>query len=311
MELGQEQVDAALVGLKLGSVVAISAMSGGNAPIFRIDLSSGAALVLKAYPEGVHSAPRKDAFAAAQLQNTALPVARHLLVDESRTRLPFGFTVSNYLPGVTAGTLRDHVDITSLYHQTGALLRVLHEIKMPAYGRFDAQGIVDPVASNAEFVRRRIAHGFERFLALGGDPALAARLRKIAEELLPDIVPHSRGAVFAHDDLHPNNVLAVEDAAGRLVLSGLIDFGNAQAADAVADLAKCLFCSEHDAPGSTPHILAGYGRIDHPDPQGAIWYYTLLHRVTMWFWLRHIGAIPTPETPSGLIDDLRMMAESA
>ncbi|UXN74728.1 hypothetical protein N8D56_06545 [Devosia sp. A8/3-2] len=76
-----------------------------------------------------------------------------------------------------------------------------------------------------------------------------------------------------------------------------------RAADPVLDLAKCLFCSEHDAPSSTPHILAGYGPIEHPDPQGAIWYYTLLHRVTMWWWLRQIGVIATADTPSELIDD--------
>lgn len=310
MELEEEQVAAALAGLTLGSVVAIKAMSGGNAPIFRIDLSNGSALVLKAYPEGVHSAPGKDGFAAAQLRGKDLPVAQQLLVDESGTKLPFGFVVSNYLPGVTAGTLRDHPDIASLYRQTGALLRSLHEIKMPAYGAFGAEGIVDPVASNEAAMRRRIAYSFERFRAMGGEPALGARLREIVEARFAAIVPHSKGAVFAHDDLHPNNVLAVEDAEGKLVLSGLIDFGNAQAADAVADLAKCLFCSEHDAPGSTPHILAGYGRIGHPDPAGALWYYTLLHRVTMWCWLRRVGVIPAADTPSELIDDLRAMAAS-
>ncbi|GLQ11742.1 hypothetical protein GCM10007913_36740 [Devosia yakushimensis] len=310
MRLERDQVDAALAGLDLGRVATVTEMSGGSSSVFRVDFLSGTSVVLKMYREGYHTGPAKDAFAAAQLDGVAVPVARHLLIDESRTRLPFDFVVTSYLPGVTAGTLRDHADIASLYRQTGALLRRLHEIAMPAYGRFDGQGIVDPVVSNEEYIGRRIAYGFERFAAFGGDPVLADRLRRIAEARLPDIVPFSKGAVFAHDDLHPDNVLAVEDGHGRLVLSGLIDFGNAQAADPVLDLAKCLFCSEHDAPGSTPHILAGYGRIDHPDPEEAIWYYTLLHRVTMWFWLRHIGVIPTPDTPSGLIDDLRAMAES-
>ena len=58
-------------------------------------------------------------------------------------------------------------------------------------------------------------------------------------------------------------------------------------------------------------MLEGYGPIDHPNPRGALWYYTLLHRVIMWWWLRHIGAIASADTPSGLIDDLRIMAENA
>ena len=115
------------------------------------------------------------------------------------------------------------------------------------------------------------------------------------------------GALFAHDDLHPNNVLAVE-TDGKLSLSGLIDFGNAHAADPVSDLAKCLFCCEHDAPGSTQHILAGYGPIDHPAPERALAFYTLLHRIIMWWWLRHIGVISAPDAPSDIMDDLRRLA---
>jgi aminoglycoside phosphotransferase (APT) family kinase protein len=129
-------------------------------------------------------------------------------------------------------------------------------------------------------------------------------LQSLAESQFDAIVPHSMGAVFAHDDLHPNNVLAVERPDGQLELSGLIDFGNAQAADAVFDLAKCLFCSAHEAPGCRGPMLEGYGPIDHPDPTGALRYYTLLHRVIMWWWLRHVGVIPSPDAPSDLIDDL-------
>jgi hypothetical protein len=95
-----------------------------------------------------------------------------------------------------------------------------------------------------------------------------------------------------------------------LSLSGLVDFGNARAADATSDLAKCLFCSAHEDPASPGPILEGYGPIDHRDAEGALWYYTLLHRVIMWWWLRHVGVIPAADTPSELIDDLRAMAES-
>jgi Ser/Thr protein kinase RdoA (MazF antagonist) len=179
---------------------------------------------------------------------------------------------------------------------------------MPAYGAFGADGIVRPVATNAEFVRGLAETAFERFLHFGGDPRLAEKLRHIVEVQFEAIVPQSAGAVFAHDDLHPGNVLFVERPDGRLELSGLIDFGNAQAADPVFDLAKCLFCSEHDAPGCATAIRAGYGAIPHPDPEAALWFYTLLHRVIMWWWLRHTGAIAA-DTPAGLLDDLWEMAD--
>ncbi|WP_337956269.1 phosphotransferase [Devosia sp. ZB163] len=124
-----------------------------------------------------------------------------------------------------------------------------------------------------------------------------------------DVIAESRGAVFAHDDFQPHNVLAERDANGRLRLTGLLDFGNARASDSICDLAKALFCSEHDAPGSTPHIRAGYGAIDHPDPEAALWIYTLVHRVTMWMWLRHVGVILEGER-TDLMADLEAMAEA-
>lgn len=78
-----------------------------------------------------------------------------------------------------------------------------------------------------------------------------------------------------------------EAAEETLALSGLIDFGNVRAADAVFDLAKCLLCSM----------------------QSRAWYCSLLHRMIMW-WLRHIGAIPTADAPSGLIDDFQTMVNT-
>ena len=76
------------------------------------------------------------------------------------------------------------------------------------------------------------------------------------------------------------------------------------------DLAKNLFNTEHELPGSSPFILEGYGPIDHPDPQGALWFYTLHHRLVMWWWLRHVGIIPDGQ-PHDLIDALTQMADEA
>lgn len=304
MDLDIARFEGAIASLDLGRVVSVAEMTGGSSPAFRIDLASGTSVVLKVYPDNDIKIPSSDAFASTQVQGIGIPATRYLLVDKSRSRLPFRFAVTNYLPGVLASSLIGHPDATNLYLQIGALLRSLHALPMPAYGRFDARGIRAPAKSNALFVRGQFDHAFEQFVAHGGDATLTTRLRQLADGSFDAVVPHSRGAVFAHDDLHPNNVLALEND-GRLTLSGLIDFGNAYAADPVSDLAKCLFCSEHEAPGSTPHILAGYGPIDHPDPQRALRFYTLLHRLIMWWWLRHIGVIPTPDAPSDIMDDLR------
>ena len=308
--MDRQHVIDALAPLGLGNIGAIVEMAGGTSPVYRIDLASGDVVVLKLYAAD-YVVPGKDAFAARQLQHLDVPVTRFLLVDDTNRRLPFRYAVTNYLPGITAAALRDHPDIASIHRQTGALLRQLHTIKMPAYGAFDATGIVAPAATNAAFMTGLIEHAFAEMATEGADAALLARLRTIIDDGFDAVVPHSSGAVFAHDDLHPNNVLAVEGPDGRLTLSGLIDFGNARAADPVLDLAKCLFCSEHDAPGSTRHILAGYGPIDHPQPDAALAYYTLFHRMVMWWWLRRIGVIPTPDAPSDLMDTLRETARNS
>ncbi len=296
--------------LDLAAPIAIVPMLGGSAQVFRVDLADGESIILKTYPDELLSTPRKDAFAASLLRDIDVPVTRYLMLDESRSRLPFRFALTSYLKGTSARQFKDHPGMANVYRQAGALLKRLHAIELPSYGAFDAEGIVRPVRTNAEFVRRMIAGSFERFIHYGGDPALAERLRRILELRFNAIVAHAGGPVFAHDDLHPGNILVSASPDGTLSLSGLVDFGNARAADATSDLAKCLFCSTHEDPASPGPILEGYGPIDHPDPQGALWYYTLLHRVSMWSWLRHVGTLPAADTPSELIDDLSAMAET-
>lgn len=305
-----DQLQPVLRELNQADAISLAEMMGGSSATWRIDLANGEKLVFKAYADAARWRDGKEAFAAAQLKNLPIPITRYLLIDDSGSRLPYPFAITNYLPGVTIQSLAGHPDLDSAFRQTGALLRQLHGVRMPAYGAFGADGIVQPKAINGEFVRGVAVSGFERFRHYGADPALADRLEAIIDARFDDVVPYSRGPVFAHDDLYPNNVLAIETADRRLNLSGLIDFGNARSTDAVWDLAKCLFCSNHDMPGCRPHILAGYGPIDHPDPEAALRYYTLLHRVIMWSWLRHVGTIPAADTPSELIEDLREMADA-
>jgi aminoglycoside phosphotransferase (APT) family kinase protein len=310
MDLTARQLQPLLRELGKPDATSVTEMKGGSSRTWRIDLPDGERLVFKAYADAARWRDGKEAFAAAQVKDLPVPITRYLMIDDSLSRLPYTFAITNYLPGVTLQSLAGHPDIHSAFRQAGALLRQLHEVRMPGYGAFAVDGIIQPKATNGEFARGKADVAFERFRHYGASLVLADRLQAIVEERFGAIVPHSRGPVFAHDDLHPNNVLVVETAEGRLSLSGLIDFGNAQAADAVWDLAKCLFCSEHDISGCQPHILAGYGPIDHPDPAAALCYYTLLHRVTMWCWLRHVGVIATSDTPSELIDDLRQMASA-
>lgn len=293
----------------LGVPAAVTELIGGHARSFRIDRVDGAPLVLKAFNDAVPYATGKETYASQLLRELDVPMTRFLASDESRTRLPFRYTIANYLPGRQVMTFKDAGDVPDLYRQMGEMLRKLHTVPVPGYGAFDTDGLHDPVPTNTEYMNRRFTHGIGRFRHFGGDEALAGKLETIFAAGA-DLIAESRGAVFAHDDFQPHNVLAERGVDGRLHLTGLLDFGNARASDPVCDLAKALFCSEHDAPGSSPHLLEGYGPIDHSNPQAALRVYTLVHRVTMWWWLRHVGVIGDGEH-NALIDDLERMAAEA
>jgi len=306
VEIDPDRLAATFADFGLGVPAAITELIGGGARSFRIDRVDGPPVVLKAFNDAVPYATGKETYASRLLRDLDVPVTRFLASDETRTRLPFRYTIANYLPGRQVMTFKDAPDVADLYRQMGEMLRKLHSVQVPGYGAFDADGLHDPVPTNTEYLARRFAHGIGQFRRYGGGEALAQRLEAIFAAHA-DVIAESRGAVFAHDDFQPHNVLAERDAEGRLQLAGLLDFGNARASDPICDLAKAVFCSEHDAPGSGPHILEGYGPIDHSDPQAALRVYTLVHRVTMWWWLRHVGVIRDGEH-NPLIDDLEAMA---
>lgn len=307
---GLQQIAPILADIGLAAPLAITDIKDGSGRVFRLDLADGSAVVLKHYDEHYkqHYVVSGERYAERLLQKLDLPITRYLLQDESLTRLTFPFAITNYLPGVTVKSLAGEPDIADAWREMGRLLRKLHAVPTPGYGKFGPDGLINPVASNAEAMRRSFAYTFAQFRKYGADEALAIKLEAIVADRF-DQMTWSAGPVFAHDDLNPNNVLAQRDANGRLRLTGLIDFGNACAADAVSDLAKNIFHTAHEMPGSTPYILEGYGPIDHPDPEGALWFYTLHHRVLMWWWLRHVGVIPDGEKHD-LIRDLEAMAAS-
>ena len=290
----------------LGLLPALSAdrLPGGSGESWRIDLEGGAAVVLKIYDDR-KNLPRHDTHVARLLAALDLPVTQYLLVDDSQTRLPFRFALTNFIPGGPATAFASHRHYHDLFRQIGGLASKLHSIAMPAFGSFP-----NPAYSeHSDYIRSLADHAFGQCLAHGADPTLLARLQRIFDSDFAAIVPVTTQAVFAHDDLHPGNVLAVETDAG-LSISGLIDFGNARASCAVMDLAKTIFICEHDAPGSGAAILEGYGAIDHPSPTEALAFYTLLHRLIMWWWLRHVGVIESADADSDIMTALRITASA-
>lgn len=297
-------IDPVLTRVGLPPALALVRLHGGTGDVYRVDLKDGSSVVLKNF-EGKKALPALDAFASNIAASAGIPVSKYLLVDHSCSSLPFPFALMSLLPGEPATSFADRQDYRSLFVQIGDLARRLHTIRLPGFGALQEPEYVD----NEAYMRSLAEHAFSQFARYGADAELTRSLRHIFDRDFDAIVPATLQPVFAHDDLHPGNILALETDAG-LEISGLIDFGNARAQAAVMDLAKTIFICEHMAPGSGPSILEGYGPINHPQPQAALAYYTMLHRVIMWWWLRHIGVLATPDQDSDLMQALQRTASS-
>lgn len=293
--------------LRLGPAVGAERLPGGSAPSWRIDLADGSAVVVRTLHESAPRTPDNEIFVARLLEGLDLPTKRYLYFDDSLGIVPRPYVITNHLTGSPVRDFLHAPDIGDLQRQMGALLRQLHAFRLDRFGFFDKDGptgLSDP----DRWLRTYVEAAFTEFRTQGADPALATRLEEHFMARV-SILRDGRGPVFAHNDLNPGNVLAERDAAGRLRLTGLIDYGSAFAAPALFDLAKTLFICEHEMPGSGPAIRDGYGPVDHADPEAAIRLYLLLHRVVMWGWLRRYGTI-APGESSDLICDLEAMLEA-
>jgi Ser/Thr protein kinase RdoA (MazF antagonist) len=287
--------------------IGFARLHGGTSDVYRIDVAGAESpLVLKIYADEPAWIVAKEALVAGWIGAQAgLPIPQWLRVDEHRTRIPYRFALTTWLPGVTVRSLIGVPGIDAAYRQMGALLRRLHTIPMPAYGYIVGDGIRRPQPSNDDYMRIAFSLAFRQFREQGGEDSLTRRLEDKAQ-LRFHLLQSSAGPVFCHDDLQPGNVLAEYGGTGSVQLTGLIDFGNARAGDALFDLAKALFCCAHEDPRSTEPLLAGYGEINHPDPENALWLYTLFHRVTMWYSFTRRG--DTSDGPAGLLRDLDEMS---
>lgn len=292
---------AILASLALPAAISVVKLEGGSNAVDRVDLNDGQSLNLKTYDELRGKLPDREARAAQMLYDAGLPVSRYLLQDETCTRLPYRFALTTHLPGVSLASLTGKVELAQTYRQMGELLKRVHAVSMPFYGNLEGPGH----SSNAESVTDLARFAFAGFREQGANKNLADQLERVVADNM-HLAEESVGPVFAHDDFQPANVLVEPTGEAGWQLSGLIDFGNARAADPVQDLAKAIFCTEHMAPGAGALLLEGYGAVPHSRPDKALWFYTLLHRVIMWMWLRKIGVIAAGESHA-LIDDLKAM----
>ena len=283
---------------------AVSRLAGGSTEVYRIDLAGGAApLVLKLYADEPAWNPAKERLVAGWIGEAApLPIPRWLAVDETRRHLPLRYALISWLPGRPIRAFKDAPGVEAAYRLMGAALRRFHQIPMDGYGYILADGIETPRATNAAYMGEQFERLFQRFHDRSGDPALTRELEQAVRPSL-GLLALCKRPMLLHQDFPPGNLLAERGADGALRLTGLIDFANARAGDPLMDLATTLSCCTHEDPVSRAPLLEGYGRVDHPDLEGALWLYQLFFRVLLWTWLMDIGD-SAAAGPAGALGEL-------
>ncbi len=291
IELDPARLSPLLADLGLPAAITAEHLPGGGQPHWRLTLADGTHLVLRHLPETVIA---HEVYVSHLLDGLDLPTKHYLHTDYSLTLLPFAFALTSYIPANRCAPSSGRRTCPSCSIRWGrcsaACTRSVCRLSAIS-DRMVLRVRAGSIISSTSMSRRALPVSAAEAPKLPWPTPLKAFMANRA------VLWRPTGAVFAHNDFQPGNVLARRDADGRLRLAGLIDYGSAVANDPTSDLAKAIFIYEHQSPGSAPALRAGYGPIDHPEPELALELNLLLHRVIMWSWLRRFMPVEAPGLP--------------
>ncbi|MDR7275513.1 phosphotransferase family protein [Catenuloplanes atrovinosus] len=272
-----------------GCVVTEVVTRGGGSlhTVYEVRLAGAEPLIVKRYSEGWRWKQAKEIHVYTLM--AGIPgVPRVVGADHERA-----MTALTMLPGRPKWDRMP--DDASAYRRMGEFQAALHRIRMPAYG-YIVTGILEPVADNLTFMRRRFARQLDEFRAAGGPVDVHDAVARRAVEGEP-YVAACDGPVLCHNDLHEGNVLVDDDGT----VTGFIDVENALSADPMTDLAKTIQFDIGGSAAKRAALLAGYGPLPRYGAE-RIALYRMYHALELWTWFSSIGHTePLP----GLLDDLR------
>lgn len=212
-------------------------------------------------PDLVLRIPRTQAFAADLVKEAAvIPRARRAGVrtpalvtfDDSRTEVDVPYMVLERVPGVDLAALGDAPD--GVFREVGRELARLHRVTPGGAG--EPAGV--PVEYDPEAgAPHRLVDGL---LADGMLDAEAARWLRGWFDRLAGRIPQGAARVLVHGDIAPQNVMVSPGAgaspgaragAGPVLLTGIVDWGDAMWADPAVEFAKTPL-------SGVPALLDGY-----------------------------------------------------
>lgn len=261
--------------------------------VYEVRLAGADPLIVKQYSDEFRPKQAKEVHVYGLLARVG-SVPRVVRVDYERA-----MTVLTMLPGKPMWERASEPDTDrAAYRRLGQFQATLHRIRLPAYGYITTE-ILDPVADNTTYMRRKFARQLDEFRAAGGPTDVHDAVARRATAGDPCFAACS-GPVLCHNDLHEGNVLV--DEAGAV--TGFVDVENAEAADPMTDLAKTLQFELSESPAKRAALLDGYGPLP-PFGEERIELYRLYHALELWTWFSSIGN--TKPLPA-LLDSVRSLS---
>ena len=197
---------------------------------------------------------RNERLAYDLLAKSAVPVPTVIVLDESRSIVPYDFIIVTRLPGVNVAESRDGLNraqVRELAREAGGSLALLHEITFEGFGKLsDLKG--QPFVSWPDYFRdyaQRYVQPAQEYDLVEG--TTLSRLRGVLDRA-QDLLSQVTQGVSVHSDFHYENIL---QKRGRL--SGILDFEWALSGDPSADFVTADV-REEMLPGGEAAFVEGY-----------------------------------------------------
>jgi aminoglycoside phosphotransferase (APT) family kinase protein len=237
-----------------------------------------------------------------------VPLPEILAADDSKALLPHNFALMTKREGRHVLSLLDELsdlELEEVNRQVGVILRRLHDVTFDAFGYVGVSGVVEPHATNADYMTFQFEKKLREFDRLGGDPKLLHQAERYVRER-SDLLIDCLCASLCHDDCHEGNVLVLANDDHWRV-SALLDFENAVAGDPLLDLAKTHCYARRPSEARLNALVEGYGEVRYGWRE-AIDLYAVYHLLELWDWFAHIDVTePLP----GIAAQLRQLCHSA
>jgi aminoglycoside phosphotransferase (APT) family kinase protein len=200
---------------------------------------------------------RREKIAFELLKNTAVPVPRKVILDESKEVCPFDVLITEFLNGENLEATWPTLDSKlrpQLAAKAGEILKQLNSVSLSFFGELSGVGPLPQTATWSEYLKAKLSFHLDEALRLGLlDSSKQLRILDVFQSFQSELSAYTESRLV-HVDYHFGNLLHSD---GRI--TGVVDFEWALAGDPLYDFCRWRQ-KEEVCLGSRKPFLSGYGR---------------------------------------------------